>query len=94
MILEAAFSWEANLSKGSNVDMNLDSSCAIRAERRLGRLPWAAQSMVLTFQHATFSIFALLEMGAYFPYFNILGPLEKIPVDRGKPTGGWETSFD
>ena len=38
---------------------NLNSSCAIRAEQHSGRLLWAASSMVLTFQHATFSIFAL-----------------------------------
>ena len=43
--------------------------------------------MVLTFQHATFSIFALLWVGAYLPCFNVLGPFEKMPVDSGKPTG-------
>ena len=72
---------------------NLNSLCAIRAERRSDRLLWAASSMVMTLQHATFSIFAFLEIGAYLPCFNVLGLLKKMPVDRGKPTGGWETSF-
>ena len=52
---------------------NPNSSCAIRAERRSGRLLWVASSIVLTFQHVTFSIFALLEMGAYLSCFNVLG---------------------
>ena len=71
-----------------------DSSRAIRAEWCPGRLLWPTSSMVLMFQHATLSIFALFEVSAYIPSFNVLGPLEKMLVDRGKPTGGWETSCD
>ena len=36
----------------------------------------------------TFSIFTILEVGAYLPCFNVLGPFEKIPIDCGKPIGG------
>ena len=72
---------------------NLDSSCAIRAEWRSGWLLWAASSMVLIFQHATFSIFAIVEVYGYLLCFNVLGLLEKMPVDCSKPTGGWEMSF-
>ena len=71
------------LLRTAMLTLNLDSSCVIRAERHSGQLLWAASSMVPTFQHATFSIFALLEVGSYLPYFNVLGLLEKIPVDRG-----------
>ena len=63
--------------KAAMSTFNLDSSCAIRAERRSSRLLWAASSTVLTFQHASFSIFATSEVGAYLPCSNILGPLRR-----------------
>ena len=43
--------------RAAMLTFNLDSSCAIRAERHSSRLLWDASSMVLTFQHATSSIF-------------------------------------
>ena len=61
---------------------NQNISGAIRAEWRSGRLLWATWSMVLTLQHATFRIFALLEVGAYLPCFNVLGPFVKMFIDR------------
>ena len=66
---------------------NLDSSRAIRAEWRLGRLLLVASSIVLTFNHAIFCIFAPLEVDAYLPHFRVFGPVEKMPADRAKPSG-------
>ena len=74
-----------------HLTFNLNSSCAIRAVWHPGQLLWA--SMVLTFQHVAFSIFALLEVGAYLPCFNILRPLEEMPVDCDNPNGGWRDNL-
>ena len=41
--------------------------------------------MVLIFQHANVS-FAPLAVGAYLSCFDVVRPLEKMPVDRGLPT--------
>ena len=41
------------LLRAAMLTYNLDNSYAIRADRRLGWLLWAASSMVLTFQYAT-----------------------------------------
>ena len=71
-----------------------DSSCAMRAEQRSGRLLSDESSMVLMFQHAMFSrvVDALssrvvIVKGVRSFFFTEFRPSEKMPVDCGKPTG-------
>ena len=72
---------------------NRDSSCAMRAERRSGRLLSDESSMVLMFQHAMFSrvvdavsIRVVIVKGVQSFFFTEFWLHEKMPVDCGKPT--------
>ena len=54
--------------------LNLESSCAIRADLRSGLQLSALSSIVLTFQHVTLSIFSSLQVDEYLFIFVIFRP--------------------
>jgi len=62
---------------------SIDSSYATRAEWRSGVLLSALSSIVLMFQHASFSACASLKVDVYLPFLVLVRPLQKMPVDRG-----------
>ena len=60
-----------------------ESSCATRAERRLGRLLSAESSMVLMFEHARLSLVTPLGADVEPLLFAVVLPLGEMHVDRG-----------
>ncbi len=68
---------------------SLASSCAIKADRRSGRVLSAESIMVLIFQHASLSPFPSFKAsGIRHLFIDLFQPHKKLPVDRGLPTGG------
>ncbi len=68
---------------------SLGSSCAIKADRRSGRVLSAESIMVLMFQHASLSTFPPFKArGIRQRFIDLFRPHKKMPVDRGLPTGG------
>ena len=64
MLFKATLLSEANFTEGSEISIfSLDSSCAMRAERRSGQSLFAVSNMIPIFQHASLSLFAPVEVG-------------------------------